>query len=555
MTWEYLHLISHSFPIVLCVSGSLVGLIGWIRDESGLETWGLVALLIAGVFVLPAYLTGLAAADVVADRTFVRPGIVQTHRFAATWAAVPVFTAGALAAFALYEGDDRRLRRFVLVVGLIASAAVAYAAWLGSRIEHGPDAGPRDPDASLESPAASTAAEAGPAAPTTADAVTEREGTIDPLALHHRAIVVDGHNDLPWRLRGLFGLDLEPVHFDERWADGHTDLPRLRDGGVDVQFWAAYVPVRFEGADAVRVAREQIDLIRRLIERYPEDLALALSSEDVRAAVEAGRIASMIGVEGGHAIDNSLEALRDLYDRGARYLTLTHSATLDWADAAGDTPRNAGLSAFGRDVVREMNRLGMMVDISHVTAEAMHAVLDVSEAPVIFSHSSARALADHPRNVPDDVLERVRENGGVVMVNFFSGFLTPDGARNVQNLFQEEARIREENPDPADFTAAMDAWYRERISSRGGVATIVDHIDHIARIAGAGHVGLGSDFDGVPMLPEGMEDVAKLPAITWELVARGYAEDEILGILGGNLLRVLAEVEQTAERLRSAESA
>ena len=401
-----------------------------------------------------------------------------------------------------------------------------------------------------EAPAATDA----PEAPAATDARTPAPAAaaIDPAALHRRAVVVDGHNDLPWRLRGLWGLDLDPVRFDRRWGDGHTDLPRLREGGVDVQFWAAYVPVRFRGPAARRVAREQIDLIRRLVDRYPDDLALALSSQDVRAALDAGKIASMIGVEGGHAIDNSLEALRDLYEAGARYLTLTHSATLDWADAAGDVPRSGGLSDFGRGVVREMNRLGMMVDISHVTAEAMNDVLDVTAAPVIFSHSSARALADHPRNVPDDVLERIRENGGVVMVNFFSGFLTPDGARNVTNLFQEEARIREENPDPADFTAAMDAWYRERISSRGTVATIVDHIEHIARVAGPDHVGLGSDFDGVPMLPEGMEDVSKLPAITRELVRRGWSEPDVRKLLGENLLRVLAEVERTAERLGSA---
>jgi len=373
----------------------------------------------------------------------------------------------------------------------------------------------------------------------------------DALALHHDAIVVDGHNDLPWRLRGLWGLDLDEVRFDERWPDGHTDLPRLREGGVDVQFWAAYVPVRFRGPEAVRIAREQIDLTHRLVERYPNDLALALSSDDIRAILAAGKIASMIGVEGGHAIDDSLDELRDLYARGARYLTLTHSATLDWVDAAGDTPRNGGLSDFGREVVREMNRLGMLVDISHVTAEAMRDVLDVSAAPVIFSHSSARALADHPRNVPDDVLGRVRENGGLVMVNFFSGFLTPDGARNVANLFQEEARIREENPDPGDFTAAMDEWYRERIASRGTVSTIVDHIEHIARVAGVDHVGLGSDFDGVPLLPEGMEDVSKLPAITGELVRRGWSEPDIRKVLGENFLRVLEAVERVAGRLRS----
>jgi membrane dipeptidase len=368
----------------------------------------------------------------------------------------------------------------------------------------------------------------------------------DPAELHRDAIVVDGHNDLPWRLRGLYDLDLDPVHLEQRWTDGHTDIPRLREGGVDVQFWAAYVPVRFMGSEAPRVTREQIDLIRRLVERYPDDLELALDTEDIGRITGEDRIASMIGIEGGHAIDGSLDLLREYYRAGVRYMTLTHSATLDWVDAAGDEPRNGGLSEFGREVVAEMNRLGMLVDISHVTSEAMHAVLDASRAPVIFSHSSARALADHPRNVPDDVLVRVAENGGVVMVNFFSGFLTQDGARNVVGLFQEEARIRAENPDPADFTAAMDAWYAERLSSRGTVATIVDHIDHIVDVAGVDHVGLGSDFDGVPMLPEGMEDVSELPAITTELVDRGYSDDDVRKILGGNLLRALRQAEVVA---------
>ncbi len=365
-------------------------------------------------------------------------------------------------------------------------------------------------------------------------------------SIHAKAIVVDGHNDLPWRLRGLYGLDLEGVPFEVRGVDGHTDLPRLREGGVDVQFWAAWVPVRFEGADAVRVAREQIDLIVRLVHRYPADLELALSAADIRRIVASGRIASLIGVEGGHAIDHSLEVLREFHDRGARYLTLTHSATLDWVDAAGDVPRNDGLSAFGREVVAEMNRLGMLVDLSHVTDAAMHDVLDVVTAPVIFSHSSARALADHPRNVPDEVLRRMPSNGGIVMVNFFSGFLTPEGARNVTDLFREEARIREASPDPASFRAAMDAWYRERLPSRGTVATIVDHIDHIVRVAGIDHVGLGSDFDGVPMVPEGMEDVSRFPAITVELLRRGYREEDVRKILGENLLRVLRAAEAVA---------
>ena len=347
--------------------------------------------------------------------------------------------------------------------------------------------------------------------------------------LHHDAIVVDGHNDLPWRLRERWGLDLDRVHLDERSEEGHTDLPRLREGGVDVQFWAAYVPVEFTGADGPRVAREQIALIRRLVDRYPEDLELALTLADAGRIVASGSIASMIGVEGGHAIDGSIATLRELYDLGARYLTLTHTATLDWVDAAGDTPRSGGLSDFGREVVAEMNRLGMLVDLSHVTAEAMRAVLDVTAAPVIFSHSSARALADHPRNVPDDVLERMRGNGGVVMVNFFSGFLTPEGARHVERYFEE-----------------ADPEARARIAGRGTVATIADHIDHIVRVAGIDHVGIGSDFDGVPALPEGMADVSRLPALTAELISRGYADPEVRKILGENLLRVLAAAERVA---------
>jgi len=344
--------------------------------------------------------------------------------------------------------------------------------------------------------------------------------------LHHDAIVVDGHNDLPWRIRERWGLDLDRVRLEARSSEGHTDLPRLREGGVDVQFWAAYVPVEFTGRDGPRVAREQIDLIGRLVDRYPRDLELALTLADVRRIVESGRIASMIGVEGGHAIDNSIEILRELYDLGARYMTLTHTATLDWVDAAGDESRSGGLSDFGREVVAEMNRLGMLVDISHVTAAAMRAVLDVTAAPVIFSHSSARALADHPRNVPDDVLERMRENGGVVMVNFFSGFLTPDGARSVEKIFEEP-----------------DARVRERIASRGTVATIADHIEHIVRVAGIDHVGIGSDFDGVPVLPEGMEDVSRLPALTAELARRGVSDQDARKILGENLLRVLGAAE------------
>ena len=550
MDWEYLHLITHSFPIVLSIAGSSVGFFGWSSGREELERWGILALLIAGIFVIPAYVTGLAAADVPLDRTFVRPSAVQTHRFASTWASLPLLLAGVLAGFSLLdEADDRRLRRFVLVVGALGAAVTAWAALLGSRIEHG--AVPTSGLGLL--PATGLGLLPATALGLLGGLVTGRRspeaGSVEERArrLHREAIVVDGHNDLPWRIRDRWGLELERVELDRRLEEGHTDLVRLREGGVDVQFWAAYVPVRYMEQGAYRMTLEQIDLIERLTERYPDVLEMAYSASDVRRIVDDGRIASMIGVEGGHAIENSLDRLRELYEAGARYMTFTHSATLDWVDAAGDEARHGGLTEFGREVVREMNRLGMMVDISHVTAEAMRDVLDASSAPVIFSHSSCRALADHPRNVPDDVLARLAENGGVVMVNFYSGFLLEEGACNIRDIFRDEARIRAENPDPDDLARAKERWQAEHPTPPGDVGTIVDHIDHVVRVAGIDHVGLGSDFDGVAMLPAGMEDVSKLPAITVELVRRGYSDDEAKKILGGNLLRVLRRAEELAE--------
>lgn len=375
----------------------------------------------------------------------------------------------------------------------------------------------------------------------------------DALRLHREAIVVDGHNDLPWRLRERWGLDLSRVDL-RRLPDLHTDLERLREGGVDVQFWAAYVPVRYVGPEATVVALEQIDLIRRFTAAHPDALEMAYTADDVERIVGEGRIASMIGIEGGHAIANSLPVLRQLYGAGARYMTLTHSATLAWADAAGDERVHGGLTDFGRSVVREMNRLGMLVDISHVTDETMHDVLDVTRSPVIFSHSSARGIADHPRNVPGDVLRRMPDNGGVVMVNFYSGFLHPEGAKNIRDLFREEERIRRENPDPEAFREAMEAWRRAHPTPPGDVSLIADHIDRIARVAGVEHVGLGSDFDGVSVLPEGMEDVSRFPNLTAELLRRGYSEPEVVGILGGNLLRVLRRGERVATELASREA-
>jgi len=381
-----------------------------------------------------------------------------------------------------------------------------------------------------------------------ADSVGGRRLQERALHLHTEALVVDGHNDLPWRIRGIWGLDIEQVELDRRQVEGHTDLVRLGEGGVDVQFWAAYVPVRFRGPAAPAVAREQIDLIKRLAARYPDDLEMAYSADEIEDVVERGRLASLIGIEGGHAIDNSLEVLGELYDLGARYMTLTHSATLDWVDAAGDEVRHEGLTDFGRDVVREMNRLGMLVDLSHVTADAMRDALAVSEAPIIFSHSSARALADHPRNVPDDVLRLVARNRGIVMVNFYSGFLTEEGARLTRDLFADEKRARRENPDPDDLQRAMEQWYVDHPTPPGNVGTIADHIDHIVSVAGVDHVGLGSDFDGIPMTPEGMEDVSKYPALTIELLRRGYSDEEVKKVLGANFLRVFREVEAASGR-------
>jgi membrane dipeptidase len=334
--------------------------------------------------------------------------------------------------------------------------------------------------------------------------------------LHAEAIVVDGHNDLPWRIRAEGDLDVAALELGVRGTSGHTDMVRLREGGVDAQFWAAYVPARFIGAAATVVALEQIDLIHRMVRLFPEQLEMAYSVDDILRISASGKTASLIGVEGGHAIANSLPTLRMFYDLGVRYMTLTHSASLPWADAAGDSAGLGGLSEFGREVVREMNRLGMLVDISHVTADVMRDVLETSAAPVIFSHSSARAIRDVERNVPDDVLSRLPANGGVVMVNFYSDFLVPEGA---------------ERP--------------------GDVGTIADHIDHIVAVAGVDHVGIGSDFDGVDELPAGMDDVSMLPNLTAELVRRGYSDEDILKILGGNLLRAMRRAEEVSAELRA----
>ncbi len=374
--------------------------------------------------------------------------------------------------------------------------------------------------------------------------------TDEALRIHREAIVIDGHNDLPWEFRDKGDLSLRKIDLrqSQKALGLHTDIPRLRQGGVGAQFWSAYVPASTgKKGTAVRLTLEQIDVVLRMVASYPDTFEMAYTADDIVRIHKAGKIASLIGVEGGHSIDNSLGVLRMLYLLGVRYMTLTHSETLDWADSATDEPRHHGLTPFGEQVVREMNRLGMLVDISHVSAETMRHALRVTSAPVIASHSSAYALAEHPRNVPDDVLRLVKQNGGVVMVNFFSGFIVPEAARMSRDMFQTVRELQKKYPDYRELRAAIRQWRKEHPIPTGSVHTVVDHIEHIIKVAGVDHVGLGSDFDGIDSVPNQLEDVSCYPYITQELLNRGYSKDDIVKVLGGNLLRVLRRAEQVAK--------
>jgi len=378
--------------------------------------------------------------------------------------------------------------------------------------------------------------------------------------------LIDGHNDLAWEIRDryksrLASIDLKtdtsklPVGTD--MAPLMTDIVRLRAGHVGGQFWSVWVPVDVKGPEAVELTLEQIDLVKRLAARYPADLEMAYTAADVRRIHRAGKIASLIGIEGGHQIDNSLAVLRQMYDLGARYMTLTHSRNTGWADSATDAPRHHGLAPFGEDVVREMNRLGMLVDLSHVSPDTMRAALRVSTAPVIFSHSSARALVDHPRDVPDDVLKLVAANGGVVMVNFATGYVSEEVNRWEADRAAEMARY--DSPpfgglyigQPDRAKAALAAWEREHPKPQATLAQVADHIDHIRQVAGIDHVGLGSDFDGIPETPRGLEGVDKYPDLLAELMRRGWSDGDVAKLAGANVLRVMADCEHVAATLRS----
>jgi membrane dipeptidase len=363
--------------------------------------------------------------------------------------------------------------------------------------------------------------------------------------------LIDGHNDLPWALRDRarqHGHNASQVVFNlEAPAGGlHTDLPRLAAGGIGAQFWSVYVPASLAGDGAVTAVLEQIDLARRMIVRYPEAFGIALTADDVEQVFASGRVASLLGAEGGHAIAGSLGVLRTLYALGVRYLTLTHNVNVGWADSATDEPQAGGLTGFGRDVVREMQRIGMLVDLSHVSPDTMRDALDVAAAPVIFSHSSARALCDSPRNVPDDVLARLAGNGGVCMVTFVPGFVSQECADWLAGLKAEAARRGLDPRDLSKLFGIKAEWEREHPLPRATLAQVADHIDHVRRVAGVEHVGLGGDFDGTEDVTVGLEDVSTYLALFAELLRRGWTEPDCAALAGGNVLRALRSAEAFA---------
>lgn len=341
------------------------------------------------------------------------------------------------------------------------------------------------------------------------------------LEIHHSGLLFDGHNDLPWRMRELVGGSFDKLDIAQRQPQLHTDIPKLKQGGVKAQFWSVYVPAETDVAgDALVKTLEQIEIAHSMFKRYPETFEQAWTADDVERIVKTGKIASMLGVEGGHSMQGSLPILKKFHDLGVRYMTLTHNKNLSWADAANDKPMHGGLTEFGEEVVREMNRLGLLVDLSHVSPDTMRDALRVTKAPVIFSHSSTRTLTDHPRNVPDEILRELPKNGGVVMINFFPGFIVP--------------------------TAEL----QRNKKARGTLQNVADHIEHAIKTAGIDHVGLGGDFDGIDRTPVGLDDVSTYPALTQELATRGYTREQLHKLLGGNILRVLRAAENVAKNGR-----
>jgi membrane dipeptidase len=401
--------------------------------------------------------------------------------------------------------------------------------------------------------------------PLTTWAAEDYEHRVDQVLL--QTPLIDGHNDLPWEIRERFKSDVAAINLaagtshlplEAGQAALMTDIPRLRAGHVGAQFWSVWIPVSAQGFEAVQMTLEQIDLVKRMSAQYPADFAMAYSAADIRRIHKSRKIASLIGIEGGHQINNSLAVLRQMYDAGARYMTLTHSSNTSWADSATDAPVHHGLTPFGVEVVKEMNRLGMLVDLSHVSPDTMKAALAAAQAPVIFSHSSARALVDHPRNVPDEVLRAVAANGGVVMVNFAPPYVSAD--RNRWEADHAAERTRFDSPpfaglyigQPERAKVALAAWEAQHPMPVTTLAQVADHVEHIRQVAGVDHVGLGSDFDGIPDAPVGLEGVDRYPALLEELMRRGWSDSDIAKLAGENLLRTLAAAEQVSLRLQGA---
>ncbi len=385
---------------------------------------------------------------------------------------------------------------------------------------------------------------------------TRATAQADPALEHARKLLrstplVDGHNDLPWTIRENKAAPRDVGRYDLRGTvTGQTDLAKLKAGMVGAQFWSVYIPGEIRDSGFARVQLEQIDIARRLIAAYPDRFAPALVADDIKREFKRGRLASFMGMEGGHAIENSLGALRAYYALGVRYMTLTHNVTLDWADAALDSARHGGLTEFGREVVREMNRLGMLVDLSHVSPATMSDALDVAEAPVIFSHSSARALVEHKRNVPDSILARLGKNGGVVMVTFVPDFVSQEVADWAAKYDSLDKQLSASVSDTTERRRQLTEWSTAHPRPRATLAQVADHIEHVRKVAGVDHVGIGSDFDGIENVPVGLEDVSTFPALFAELIRRGWSDGDLRKLAGDNLQRVLRATEATAARLQ-----
>lgn len=367
--------------------------------------------------------------------------------------------------------------------------------------------------------------------------------------------LIDGHNDIAEQLRENYGLKVEGLASGtDKWQPHPlmTDMARLHQGRVGGQFWSVYIPSEVTGDAAIRETIEQIDLVKRMVKAYPQDLALALTADDIVRIHKTGRVASLVGIEGGHQIGGSLAALRQFYDLGARYMTLTHFKNNEFADSATDDPKYHGINALGRTIIHEMNRIGMLVDLAHVSDETMRAALQVSKAPVIFSHSSARALDNHPRNVPDDILALVKTNGGVVMVNFYSAYVSEALRQWNGEHAAEDARLKSLFVgDPQRREAAMKDWEKAHLAPAATIGEVADHVDHVARVAGYDHVGIGGDLDGIEAAPAGLGTVSGYPLLFAELIRRGWSDANLAKLAGGNLLRVLRQAETVSEAMKN----